>query len=220
MYFKKDFIEFFKELASHNNKDWFDANRERYLKSVKEPFAVFVTDVLVKIKKVDKELKAEAKDCIFRINRDIRFSKDKTPYKITSSALLAPKGRKSMDIPSFYIELGPEKISFYGGAYFLDTASLQKVRSYIQKNMKEFEKLISDKNFVKKFDKMQGEESSRIPKEFKTSTEKQPLLIKKQFYFGVDLKPKELLSKDFLLTCIAYHKASMPMISFLRKALK
>ena len=88
-YFSSDYLEFFKELAPNNNKDWFDKNRKRYIDSVKEPFKKFVTDLIQEISKVDDEVQIEAKDAIFRINRDIRFSKDKTPYKLNNSAIIS-----------------------------------------------------------------------------------------------------------------------------------
>ena len=115
-YFSKDFLDFFKELAANNNKDWFDANRKRYDKSVKEPFKAFVADLISESQKIDPSIDIEAKDAIFRINRDIRFSKDKTPYKLDRSAIISAAGRKDHSIPGFYIALGPDKTYLGGGA--------------------------------------------------------------------------------------------------------
>jgi uncharacterized protein (TIGR02453 family) len=98
-FFTADYLAFFKELAANNHKEWFDANRKRYETSVKEPFKAFtqhLIDELAKKEPAFKELKAS--DCIFRINRDIRFSKDKTPYKTQCSAVISPNGKKSSSI--------------------------------------------------------------------------------------------------------------------------
>ena len=86
--FNEEYLDFFKELAQFNKKEWFDENRKRYEKSVKIPFKKFVTELIQEIQKIDPEVEIEAKDAVFRINRDIRFSKDKTPYKIQMSAIL------------------------------------------------------------------------------------------------------------------------------------
>ena len=79
-YFTKDFLDFFKELAANNHKDWFHANKKRYEASVKDPFKVFVQDMIDRAAAKDDRFAGEAKNAIFRINRDIRFSKDKSPY--------------------------------------------------------------------------------------------------------------------------------------------
>ena len=94
-FFEKDFLDFFIELAPNNNKDWFDLNRHRYANSVREPFKKFVSHMIENMSKDMPELKdLEPKDCTFRVNRDIRFSKDKTPYKLRMSALITPGGKK------------------------------------------------------------------------------------------------------------------------------
>ena len=106
-YFIPDFIEFFKELAANNNKDWFDINRKRYTDVIKEPFKKFVLDLIVEVGKVNPKIKdIEPKDCIFRINRDIRFSKDKTPYKMNVSALIAPGGKRTIKGKEFMSNWG------------------------------------------------------------------------------------------------------------------
>ena len=120
-FFTGDFLQFFIDLAPNNNKDWFDLNRKRYENSVKEPFKKFVQHMIDEIAKKDKAFKdIEAKDCIFRINRDIRFSSDKTPYKMNVSAVVAPEGKKSKAVNGVYFELSPEHVRVYGGVYEID----------------------------------------------------------------------------------------------------
>jgi uncharacterized protein (TIGR02453 family) len=89
-------LDFFKELAANNHKDWFDSNRKRYEESVKKPFSNFVSQFICELAAIDSEFnELTASECVFRINRDIRFSKDKTPYKSTCSAVVAPGGKHS-----------------------------------------------------------------------------------------------------------------------------
>lgn len=219
-YFTPDFLRFYKELASNNNKDWFDVNRDRYLKSVKEPFEHFVNDFITAARKKDKGINVGAKDCIFRINRDVRFAKDKSPYKIYSSAVVSPDGKKGKNIPGFYFEFGPEKVAIYGGAYFPSTDELARIRTTIAKNLKTFDELVNDKKFKKMFGELQGEESSRVPANLKAAAEKQPLIFRKQFYFGAELKASLVTDKNLMKTMFDHLETSLPLVLFLRKAVK
>ncbi len=91
-FFTEDFLNFFIELAPNNHKDWFDLNRKRCEESIKKPFYAFTQHLIDRITKSDAAFKdLLAKDCVFRINRDIRFSKDKSPYKLQYSAVIAPR---------------------------------------------------------------------------------------------------------------------------------
>ena len=124
-FFTQDLLDFFIELAPNNNKDWFDENRKRYEKSVKEPFKDFVNHLIKKLTEIDPAFsEIEAKDCIFRINRDIRFSKEKQPYKLQVSAVVAPEGKKSKAINGVYFEISPEHLRIYGGVYEIEKDDL------------------------------------------------------------------------------------------------
>ena len=138
-YFEPDYLEFFKELAANNNKEWFDANRKRYETIVRDPFKNFIAELLNRLSELDPELDIEPKDVIFRINRDIRFSKDKTPYKTNNSAVISPEGRKNKNHPGIYIEFGPEKMAFYGGIYMPSPTEVLRVRTYMSQNLKELD---------------------------------------------------------------------------------
>jgi len=217
-YFSPDFAQFFKDLAANNHKEWFDENRKRYEKEVKEPFKKLVEDLIIAMSKDEPELLVEAKDCIFRINRDIRFSKDKTPYKTNVSAVIAPGGRKDMSNPGMYIELGPEKLAVYGGLYQPDKDLLKDVRWHIAENADAFKKAYTDKTFVKHYECIRGEQNKRLDKEFIAAAEKEPLLFNKQFYYYEHI-PASIYTSDKLLETIleSYH-ASNPVKEFLRHA--
>ncbi len=218
-YFTKDYLDFFKELAANNHKDWFDENRKRYEKSVKEPFKAFITDLIAEIKTLDSSINIEAKDAIFRINRDIRFSKDKTPYKLDRSAVISSAGRKDHSIPGFYIALGPDKTHLGGGAYSLPPEHLQKLRLHILKTNKELTKLIQDKSFLKYFKEIKGEKNKRLPLEFREMAEKQPLLYNKQFYFMTDAPASWVTKNDLMDRCMEYFAAGRPVQRYLLDAL-
>ena len=100
-FFTRDFIDFFKELSADNKKEWFDLNRKRYETSIKRPFAEFVQEMVDRIRADDPAVDISTKDAIFRINRDIRFSNDKTPYKTYMAALVSANGKKDKGTPGF-----------------------------------------------------------------------------------------------------------------------
>lgn len=218
-YFTPDFLQFFKELASNNRKDWFDLNRSRYEKEIKLPMQIFIQDLINEMAKKDKKIKIGAKDAIFRINKDVRFSKDKSPYKLNTSAIISPEGRANKDYPGLYIELGPEHVRVYQGAYMIDTAKLEQLRKYIAKNLTAFNKLVMDKKFIKHFGVVLGEQQVRLPKELKEKAEKQPLILNKQFYWFAEFEPEVCLKKDFMKKVITYHETGKPLMEFITKGL-
>src|SRR5689334_10215404 len=130
-YFTKEFLDFFNKLEKNNNKEWFDRNKPTYENAVKNPFKKLVEDLIEQIRKHDKDLSTDAKESIFRINRDIRFSKDKTPYKTNVSANISKLGKRSPDHPGFYIQLGADMLMIGGGAYAPDKDQLKKIRDEI-----------------------------------------------------------------------------------------
>ena len=218
-YFDKNFINFFKQLSANNTSAWFDENRKTYEGSVKAPFKKFVDEMISRIQKHQPEINIGAADAVFRINKDIRFSKDKTPYNTHVSANISSQGRKSKEEPGFYFQFSHDKISVIGGAYVIEPASLQKIRSAIAKNPKDFAALYNDKKFKEKFGELQGEKNKKIPDEFKAAAEKEPLITNKQFYYQADLKPAILLQDDLPEVLMEYYKAGKKMNDFLKKAL-
>jgi len=219
-YFNKKYLSFFKKLAANNHKDWFDENRKEYEQEVREPFKFFIGDLIKAIGTFDKEIQLEPKNAIFRINRDVRFSKDKTPYKLFNSAIISNGGRKDKAYPGLYIELNPEKLGVYGGLFMPDTKQVYKTREYIISHAKEFTKIIEDEKFTKYYGTIKGKQHKRIPKEFREAAEKQNLLYNKQWYYEATLSPKNILKDSLLETIVEYYKVSYNLQKFLIKAHK
>lgn len=218
-YFSKDFIEFFKELAANNHKEWFDKNRKRYDREVKEPFKVFISDMLVRMKKEDPNITQEPKDAIFRINRDIRFSKDKTPYKVQMSAAISPGGKKDFASPGLYLELTPEHVRVYGGVYMPDKDQLYNIRNFIVNQPKEFKEAINDKKFKSGYGEIRGEKNKQIPKEFREAAEDQPLIYNKQFYYFTEMKPEVILKENLPDLIMERYRDSKPVRTFFARAI-
>ena len=212
-----DFLDFFKELAPNNNKDWFDENRARYHQSIKKPFENFVTAVINEMRKTDKTLDITYKDCIFRINRDIRFSKDKSPYKLGRSAAIGAGGKKDKTTPSLYFELSPEHARVYTGVYQPEKDQLLAVREEIADNLEEFDSIVNEKKFKKIFGEVRGDKNARIPKELKEAGEKQPLIYNKQLYVFATFEPEEMLKEGFEKKIVDTYKIAQPFADFLAK---
>jgi len=219
-WFTADFNQFFKDLARNNNKEWFDANRKRYEASVKVPFHAFVAEAIKRIAKHDKTIRLDPKEAIFRINKDIRFSKDKTPYKLETSAIISPAGRKDHATPGIYFAFGPENLKFYGGAYQPEKDQLERIRTAILRDGKGFRKVIEGKALVTLFKGVQGEANKVLPAEFKAAMASEPLIANKQFYVGAE-KPAKLVTDAKLMDLLMDHYLAMcPFNIWLANAMK
>ena len=218
-YFDKDFIAFFKELSRNNSKVWFDANKARFEKSVKEPFSIFVEDMIMAVRKLDRSVDITSRDAIFRLHRDVRFSNDKTPYKTYMAAIISGGGRKDKTVPGVYLAFGPDKIQIYGGAHMVEKDMLYRIRKYIAGNLSRFNKVINDKEFTKRFGSVLGDKHKRVPPEFKEVAEKQPLIANKAFYYGTELESKTLLDAKLADRILTYFKAGKPFNDFMKKAM-
>ncbi|MCW8850898.1 MAG: DUF2461 domain-containing protein [Melioribacteraceae bacterium] len=218
-YFTQDFLTFFSELESNNNREWFLENKKRYEESVKKPFEYFVQDMIYRIHEDDENMTCTTKEAIFRIYRDVRFSPDKTPYKTHVSAVIGNGGRKNYTDPGTYLELSSKQLRFYSGIYQLSKDQLEKVRVFLSSNLDEFNGLLNDKNFKKYFGSIRGEQNKRISSEFTNALAKQPLLANKQFYYFTELEPKKILTKNLPESLMTFYFAAKPMNKFLKKAL-
>jgi uncharacterized protein (TIGR02453 family) len=218
-YFEKDYVDFFKELSQNNNKEWFDLNRKRYEKNIKKPFTYFITDIIAEIALDDPHITIQAKDAMFRINRDIRFSNDKSPYKLHMAAVITRGTKKDHTTPGFYIQLGNEGISLAGGIYESDKDSIQSFRTYIANNLEEFKEVYSDKIFTKHFKELKGEKNKIIPKEFKELIKSEPLIANKQLYYWTDLDKKLIYSDNLKDIIMEYYYSAKNVKDFLTRAL-
>ena len=143
-------LKFLKDLSRNNNKPWFDANRSKY-ETAREDFAGLIQQVLEKLAKKDKTIAdLKVKDCLFRINRDVRFSKDKSPYKNNFGAYINRGGKKSI-YGGYYFHCQPGHAFIGGGLWSPMPAELKKVRQEIDYCYKEFKGLLAAKKFKKSF---------------------------------------------------------------------
>lgn len=220
VYFTPDFNAFFKELAANNIKEWFDENRSRYAKSVKEPYERFVADLVTELRKSEPDLEADPKKALFRINRDIRFSKDKMPYKLNRAAYISKYGRKSVTWPGYYIQLGPEYVMLGGGSHQPDKEGLSAIRHAIARRPEELHKAFTP-HFKETYGEIKGEENKRLPdKELTRAAEREPLIYKKQFFYTAEF-PSNIIIDDRLLEFVVekLHDGK-PVHEFLKRVLE
>jgi uncharacterized protein (TIGR02453 family) len=214
-YFTKDYVDFFIELAANNHKEWFDVNRKRYELSVKKPFANFTQALIDRIAVNNPTFQGlQAKYCIFRINRDIRFSADKTPYKLMCSAVVSPEGKKSTAINGIYFEVTPEHVRVYGGIYEIDKENLQELREGIASNLTQFHTLVNDPSFTSFFGAIHGDKNKVLPASLKSAAISQPLIFNKQFYFYATFPVALLFSNELMDTLIQAYEIGKPLESF------
>jgi len=160
------------------------------------------------------------KEAIFRIYRDIRFSKDKTPYKTNMSASISKYGRKKMLHPGIFVQLGVDGLMLASGAFRPDPNIRDQIRDYIAANPTEFKKILNEKKFKKYWGEIQGEKNKILAEEYKQLLSKEPLIANKQFYVTARITdPKILISKDLDKTILTYFKAVKPLATFLTKAM-
>lgn len=219
-YIDNSFFEFFKKLAANNNKDWFDENRKWYEESVKAPFENLCEAVIKEL--VIKDIgfaTLRPRDVIFRINRDIRFATDKTPYKLNRSANFALGGRKEMGPGGFYLEMGPGGNAFYAGVYMPEKADLMKIREHIAQHLSEFQKLINSHEFKNTFGEVLGEKNKRIDATLKAAGENEPLVYNTQFYIKHEISEAICLSKNAVAYLMELHGKAAAFAEFMGQAM-
>ena len=188
--------EFLEKLNRNNNRDWFNENRTLYENARKE-FEGFVDSLIPQLQKIDPQIGTiSAKQAIFRIYRDIRFSKDKTPYKTWFGAFFAPGGRKS-EKAGYYLHIAADDSLIGGGCHSPTGESLKKIRSEIYYNAAEFKKIINDSNLTGSFKILTGEKLKRPPAGFPKDFEDIDLLKNKSFTVFSAIDKRKILSAGF-----------------------
>ena len=213
-------LRFLTSLKKNNNKAWFDENREKY-NVARENFETFVNDLLQKMILFDPDLKdLETRKCIFRMNRDIRFSKDKTPYKTFFSASFKKNGKKSINA-GYYLQIEPAGKSWVvGGLWNPEPSELKKVRQEIDYCFPEFQKIIIEHSCKMTFgelDRDKGQVLVNVPKGYEKDNPASEFLKLKSFTASENISDDRVLSPSFLKETTAAFKALTPLIKFINR---
>jgi len=220
-YFSADFFRFFEQLSQNNTQEWFDDNRNFYDDAVKRPFKDLVQDVIERIRtQHDPQFCLPISDVVFRLNKDIRFSRDKTPFHTFVSANISHAGKKSKECPGFFFRFGCDKIIMGGGSFELDKENLTRVRHHIEDEMDRFNAIVEDGNFIDKYGELKGDRNKIVPKDLRELYEEQPLIANKQFYYEAETDTSPLLRDDLPDMLLEYYCAGKPLNDFLKEAIR
>lgn len=211
----KEILQFLRELAAHNNREWFQANKARY-DGLKKGFEIQIQELINRIALFDPEIAGlEVKDCVYRIYRDVRFSPNKAPYKTHIGAYIAKSGGRRSEYGGYYIHLEPDNCLLSGGVYMPEPALLKKLRQEIYDQAEEFIEILENPVFKKTYGELDGETLSRVPVGFPSDTPYGYILKHKNFTVG-SYKPDSFFEKeDWMDGAIADFKTLQPFNRFL-----
>lgn len=212
-------LDFLKDLAAHNHKEWMDDNKKRYLEA-KENVIELISEVIKKATVFDPSLSGlEPKKTLFRINRDIRFSKNKDPYKTNFGAAIVDGGRKSGN-PGYYLHLQPDNNFIGGGLYQPDSEILAKVRQEIDYNGKKLKNIIDDNGFKKIFTEPYTEDKLKTaPKGYPKDHPDLYLLQLKHYVYMHKVTDSEVAAPNFSNKVADVYKTLLPFNHFLNEAI-
>ena len=215
----KAVLGFLRKLRKNNNKPWFDANRDAYTEA-KQEVETFLEGLIASYGKSDDSIsRLTPKECMFRINRDVRFSKDKSPYKLNFGASINPGGKKST-LAGYYLHIEPGQSFVGGGLWMPMPAELSKIRQEIDYNLDEFTTILKSPAFKKQFGVLySGEDMSlqRVPKGYEAQNPAAEYLKLKSFIATRPLTDEEIVSKSLQKTCIAVFTALRPLLDFINR---
>lgn len=213
-------LRFLKDLKANNNREWFQENKPRY-EAARAEFEQFIDALILQIAQFDPSIAHfKAKDCVFRIYRDVRFSKDKSPYKIAMGAHVSSAAKRS-EIHSragYYIHLEPGASMLAGGAYLPESSWLKAIRQEIDYNREEFKSILENKDFRHYFGDIDGEKLKSTPQGYPADHPEIEFLKMKSFLASNTCPDKLVTSSDFLDHAASAFKALYPFDRFLNRS--
>ncbi|MFZ7105791.1 MAG: DUF2461 domain-containing protein [Bacteroidota bacterium] len=210
---------FLKALKKNNNRDWFNDHKSEY-ENAKDNVLGFIQELVVAFSTFDSSLRGlEAKDCLFRIYRDTRFSKDKTPYKTNLGASINAGGKKSMG-PGYYVHLEPGGSFIAGGIWMPPADEVKKIRQEIDYNGKDLKKVLTKPSFKKAFGGLSREHALKTaPKGYPKDHPDIELLKLNSFIVWKNVSDKDILGPKSIKSLTTLGKEMKPLMDFLKTAL-
>ncbi len=215
----KEILRFLRQLKKNNDREWMQQQKPLY-QAQRGAFMDLVGNTIEGLARFEQGVQGlEPKDCVFRINRDIRFSKDKTLYKTHFGAYMADGGRKSM-LPGYYLHLEPgNKSILAAGVYHPPSDLLAKIRQEIDYNPKDFLKIVEKKSWKEEFGALEGERLIRAPKGYPIDHPQIQYLQLKSFMALKRFKDTEVTDSKFSKTILQTYKRMSPLVQFLQTAI-
>jgi uncharacterized protein (TIGR02453 family) len=220
MIMNKIILNFLTLLQENNNREWFHANKAKYDEAKKE-FEAFIDTLVPEIARFDDSVKfITGKECIFRIFRDVRFAKDKSPYKTNFGAFIAKGGRKSHG-PGYYFHLQPGESFLSGGVWMPEPDVMKKIRQEIYYNIDEFKGILNEKKFKKLFSGIDDWDRQKLaPREYPKDFPDIDLLKNKSFTVSHKIEPELIQGEALFDFAISAYKVMKPYNAFLAKAIE
>ncbi|MBP6024689.1 DUF2461 domain-containing protein [Ferruginibacter sp.] len=212
-------LKFLKDLKKNNNRPWFEEHRQQY-ETAKEDFLLLTEKLITGISVFDPAIALLiAKECVFRINRDVRFSKDKSPYKNNIAGYFNRNGKKGNGA-GYYLHIEPGKSFAAGGMWMPEAKELASIRQEIDYSFDNWKKIIGNTSFKKTFiEGIKGEALVRPPKGYDETNPAIAYLKMKNFVVTKSFTDTEIQSKTFVKDVANTFKAMKPMIDFLNGAI-
>ena len=210
-------LRFLRRLKRNNNREWFLANKAEYEESLRKPMEDLVETLALEFARFAPEFQASPRISLYRIYRDTRFSRDKTPYKTHVAAVFPPKGLGKHDGAGFYFHISTTELLIGGGLYMPSQEDLQVVRTAIASEHQRFKAIVQDRRFRRLFGELSGEQLSRVPRGFPADHKAADYLKLKQFLAGRNLSPEVATSPGFQKTLLETFAVLTPLLRFLNE---
>jgi uncharacterized protein (TIGR02453 family) len=213
-----DYFKFFTELRENNNREWFEDNKARFRASVQEPLSAFVETMAPKLKKISKHIVADPRlngGSVFRIYKDVRFSKDKAPYKTHGGVQFRHALGKDAHAPGFYVHLDPQEVFYGGGIWAPPSPALLAVREAIRDKATNWKKATASAAFTKRFGGVHGDALSRPPRGFDAGHPLIDDIKRKSFFAMAQGKPAAAKKPSFADDVSAAFEDAKPLMKFL-----
>jgi uncharacterized protein (TIGR02453 family) len=216
--FEPRFFKFFKALAKNNNREWFNEHKSEYLESVVEPMSIFIEEMAPRLHRISGHFIADPKPnggSMFRIYRDVRFSKDKSPYKLHAACQFRHELGKDAHTPGFYVHMSPEEVVFGGGIWMPPNSELTKIRDTIVDNPQEWHRIKTSKTIKKLCGGISGDGLKRPPKGYDPEHQHIEDLKRKSFFIMRHEKPDIIYNKTFIDEVEKTFKAAKPLMQYI-----
>jgi uncharacterized protein (TIGR02453 family) len=213
-------IDFMKRLKRNNNRPWFEKHKEEYEAVVKLPMQSLIAALQPHFEVFAPEFDIHPKKSLFRIYRDVRFSKDKTPYKTHVAAHFVLRGKpKGVEGSGYYLHIEPGEVFLGGGIYMPDSDQLKKIRRAIAGQPDRFLSILEQKQFKKVFKRLQGETLQRVPQGYEADHPMAEWLKYKQFFVWVEWSETKSARQKFVTDVVEVFEAATPLVRFLNEAM-
>jgi uncharacterized protein (TIGR02453 family) len=212
-------MKFLRSLSRNNRREWFQPRKDIYDQQVKAPMRELVMAVTAEMMRFAPDYVTEPDKAIYRIYRDTRFSKDKTPYKTHIAAVFPRRGLAKHGGAGFYFSVSPAEIEVASGVYMPGPDELRGIRNHLAASHEEFKKLIRSRTLRTLMGEMHGEQLSRVPKGFPADHPAAELLRYKQWLFYVTLPPALATTSNLVGEIVSRLRAVTPVTDFLNAPL-